>query len=386
MRNVTIKSPSLSKETLLEIESRFQSALSYFKKRKGVLFASYCRFWERHAFVQQSLAKLLVQNGVSVSWLDGEGWRPYRPTLYFSSEHLRVRRLFSLPGQRYEFLNALTPGFQSKILQRERKRLGGEPVFWVQAGMNEATAERLPYVDVLSTFDDPYRCTTDSHVTSKSKLIVCQNSYTHQLLSPDLKSKATVMLPPVDMSSEAFKEGHLDLPAHFPKRVMGYIGSFFSEDYDLPLFENFVESFPDWGFLLMGRTDAPGAASVERLKRYSNFFHAAWVPREAVAGAWRKIDVTLLFYRARRTQDGAFPTKIVEALHFGSDAVSTSVPKTLDLKDFFPRCPFPERLKKLAVEPSAHRQNRILKAYDHFAYETHPKLHLARIAEELQRR
>lgn len=77
----------------------------------------------------------------------------------------------------------------------------------------------------------------------------------------------------------------LRLPKKFPDKVMGYIGSFGSLGFDLPLFERFVRELPDWGFILMGRTDREGQQSLNRLRSYANFFYEPWAPRELTRAA-----------------------------------------------------------------------------------------------------
>jgi hypothetical protein len=161
-------SPSIREET--------QTWDTYFRDRKSVLFLSYNRFWEEHPFVQQSLAQKLVESGVRVTWLDGFGWRSYSPKLYWKSKYLKVKQMFTLPGQRYPWVKRLNDSFQKAYLKRLVKKLGN-PVIWVQAGIPNEITKALPYIDVFSTFDDPYRHKVGDPLCEKARLILCQNTY-----------------------------------------------------------------------------------------------------------------------------------------------------------------------------------------------------------------
>src|SRR4051812_9045107 len=94
----------LAPDVTSEIEARWQKALAYYRARKAVVFISYCRFWEKHGFVQQSLAKLLSENGVKVLWLDGAGWGRYEPVIHFPNPNLVVKQLFQPKGRRFSLI------------------------------------------------------------------------------------------------------------------------------------------------------------------------------------------------------------------------------------------------------------------------------------------
>lgn len=361
--------------------ARWQRALSYFQERKAVIFVSYCRFWEHHAFVQQSLAKLLTDHGVKVTWYDAETWKGYRPTLYWKSEHLDVKSRFTLPGRRWRFIEAIDKKlFQSTINKEIRKY--GDPIIWIQGGLRESLAEVIPKIDVFSTFDDPFYFANDSVIKQKAKLIVAQNSFTWRMHCSQ-SDKSKMLLPPVDMKVDESGSPNYVFPERFPKKVMGYIGSFFHEDYDLELLEYLIRTLPDWGFLLVGRTNAVGEGKVKTLKRYANFHHVAWAPRAQVMSLWKKLSVTLLLHRPRRVQYGAFPTKVLESLAYGVPCVGTEVPKTNDLQGFFPISSFPSELRQMAVQAAGMDKERIRQLFDLFSSKSDPALHLIEVAESL---
>jgi len=259
-----------------------QSFIQYFKNRKKVLFISYCRFFEKHAFVQQSLARKLTEQGVDVLWLDGAGWRPYRPTLYWQSPHLKVKQLFELPGRRISFINAISLQSQGRRINRWLKK-NPEAVVWVQGGIEEELAEWLPYIDVFSVFDDPRRNSPTGILANKAKLILCQNSFAAELFQKHHPEKTQLAFPPVEISREEVT-GEVILPAFLPEKKMGYLGSFFSYDFDFVMFESFIKALPDWGFVLMGRTDKAGEEKIQEFKKYKNFSRLPWVP----ANGWAR--------------------------------------------------------------------------------------------------
>lgn len=375
--------PKIPQDFHEEVEDRWQKALAYYKSRGSVVFLSYCRFWERHGFVQQSLANVLSDNGIEVIWFDGSGWRSYEPFLYFTSPRIHVQSLFALPLQRLSWVKHVSLDMQA---QKLRRLLRGKKnaILWVQAGIDEALAGKLPYIDIYSTFDDPYRHQPGHALCEKARNIICQNAYSHRLMSQSYPRKSVLALPPVDIKPEIFESVlALSMPASFPKKVMGYIGSFFSHDYDLVMFETFVRTMPDWGFVLMGRTDAEGNATLERLRLAPNFIYIPWMPRSQTASAWRLLDVSLLLYRPSPSQAGAFPVKVLESLYFGVPCVATQVPKTEDLGRFFPRSSFIDELKALAEVEARKDSAALLPAYLHFSWEMNPKLHLTKAVEHL---
>jgi glycosyltransferase involved in cell wall biosynthesis len=369
--------PKLNPSVLEEIETRWRAALPFFKSKKRVVFLSYCRFWEKHAFVQQSLAKLLVDNGIPVFWFDGMGWRSYHPTLYWDSPRLRVQQLFELPGRRVASINRLNTELQWVLL----KKYFDNSLIWVQGGLDEPLVEKLPYVDIYSTFDDPFRHPAHGPLCQKAKLVVCQNTKAEEYLNP-LREKLSLSFPPVDMDEVNEVGARIELPVNFPSKRMGYIGSFFSSDYDLVLFEQLVRTTPDWGFILAGRTDSQGEKFLRRFKKYPNFVRFDWVPRSHIAPLWRILNVCLLLYRPVLEQTGAYPTKVLEATYFGVPSVATRVDKTIDLEGLFPRSSFVDQIKWHAVQSGSTPFDGF-EIYNTLYRAMNPKLHLARAAERL---
>src|SRR5690606_27087776 len=100
-------------------------SLDMYRRRGGVLFLSYCRFWERHGFVQQSLARALVKEGVPVVWLDGAGWRPYQPVVLPPDSRLTVQPLSQLPLRRFAPIARWDAARMAREVERWKRRLGG---------------------------------------------------------------------------------------------------------------------------------------------------------------------------------------------------------------------------------------------------------------------
>lgn len=363
----------------------WESALEYYRGRKAVVFLSQGRFWEKHAFPQQSLAKCLVKNGVDVTWLDGYGWRPYRPTLYFQDPRLEVRQLFQAPGARFPFVAQRIREWQGRHLAELIRRKGGNPVVWVQDALREDIAAYLPYVDVFSLFDNPYLHDADGPLCRRAKLLVTQNTYAGKLMARTHPEKTFVSLPPMDMAPEVFARADRPyaLPAGFPSPVVGCVGSFMSADFDLDLLEVFVNRNPKIGFVMLGRTDAVGESYIERLRRRSNFLRLPWVPRSEVAAVWKALSCTLLFYRSFRLQDGAFPTRALESAYFDVPCIATRVPKTDDLEGFFPRSNHVDELEN-AMASAIAGKSKHREFYAQFSREMDPRHHLTRVAQFLR--
>lgn len=311
-------------------------ASRFYFSRGSVLFLSYCRFWESHGFVQQSLARLLLESGVEVTWLDGAGWRPYRPTPPFRSERLRIAQLPELPGRRLAALDSLSVSLQARWIEAWLRRSPGA-VVWVQGGIDERLAAGLPRIDVFSTFDDPYRHDPQGPLCRKASLILAQNRIAFDRFAPALREKVVLAPPPVAIPESWERTERFAAPLRRGKPVAGYLGSFFPRDFDVDLFERLVRARPEIDFVLAGRTDAAGERWAAEMGRLPNFRRIPWAPRDRVPELWRSLDAALLLYRSERTQDGAFPVKIVESLHFGVPAAATRVPKTIDLEGIVPR-------------------------------------------------
>ncbi len=362
----------------------WRTALDYYRSR-GVLFVSYQKFWERYGFVQRILAKLLSENGVPVVWVDGFGWRHFERNNPWPNENLSVRQMFEFPGRRWHFVKELTKRYQERALTSVMDGMGGNPVIWVQGGTDIGFADIIPYVDILSTFDDPRRPEL-STLGSLARLIYCQNSFTYEDLHKKFPEKSVLAFPPVEMDQGTFQQvAPISYPANFPKRKMGYIGAFKSEDYDLILFETFVRRLPEWGFILAGRTDGPGEKMVEKLSQYENFLRLPWGDRRSLAPVWKSLEVSLLLYRPYLTQDGAFPTKIVESTFFGVPTIATKVPKTQDLEGLFFRSNYPEELIAGAVRAAEGNRSQVFLLHDQFKQQTDPKAHLIQAADRLSK-
>ncbi len=380
----------LTRESISDNESefnlRFESSLKFFKKRSPVIFVSqHYRFWDSHGFVQQSLAKVLTDSGIPVYWLDGAHWKRNPPVKTWNSPILNLSQLPCLPLRRVPFIEALNPNFQLRALKKKLK-LGTEPFLWVQSGLDERVVAKLPYVDVFSVFDDPYLHSPDGQLSSKAKVIATQNDFTKKLFEKSHSSKTIILFPPVDMTLPSFCENsEFYFPDNFPKKTMGYIGSFFSQGFDLLMFEDFIRSLPDWGFVLCGRTDSFGLKKIETWKRYKNFIYFPWVPRAQLGALWKKINLNLMLYRPESTSHGAFPVKFLEALYYRVPSITTCVPKTSSLEGAIPRFLFPEQLKSEAVKEALNSSQLLDFLYERFSFEMNPKIHLIRIAEAAQK-
>lgn len=364
-----------------DIEVRFERALQFFKARGSVLFISDAyRFFEAHGFVQQSVAKVLTENGVRVHWIDGLRSKHHKPTVPWKSNLMSVGTLPRLPFTRLEFVGDLNISYQANYIKNKIMQMNN-PFVWVQAGLDDRIAAELNSIDLFSVFDDPYRHSPEDALCKKAKFITCQNQFATNLLSLKHSEKVRTLLPPVEMGKSVFTPTHIKLPDGFPKKIMGYIGTFFPDSFDMVLLEDFIRSYPDYGFILLGRTNVEGNRYLEYFKRYPNFHYLGWTTREKVADVWKLLSVSLLLYRPSRISDGAFPTKILESLHFGVPCVATQVPKTSGLEGIIPRSSFASKLKKMAIEVSHSPVAQVEAFYEKFAYEMHPKLHLAKIAE-----
>jgi glycosyltransferase involved in cell wall biosynthesis len=319
------------------LKELWQTSVKSFKQRRGVLFVSrgVGRFWESHAFPQQSLVRELVDEGIACTWLDGHGWRPYRPHLYFKSNILKVQQLKSLPLSRLTFSWRQSKKWIVKQIEREIKRLGDNPIIWVHDSLDEDVAEQLPYIDIYSVFDNPYQHDVNSALCRKAKLIYCQNSYAATIYSAEHTGKTFRSFPPMDLTPRVFTS--LETPSYksnFPTgRVVGCVGSYFSSEFDYNCLEQIVKWCGDIGFMYVGRTDLIGKARMESLSRHENFMYVPWIPRSRVIGYWKSLDCSLIPYLHHLPQDGAFPTRAIESLSFGTPVIMTDIPKTRDLRD-----------------------------------------------------
>lgn len=368
----------------VELDARWRDAVAYFKSRSPVIFAShYYRFWEKHGFVQQSLAKALAAEGISVIWLDGAGWKKNPELSNDIPKNIEVKQLPQLPLRRLPVIDNLSNIYQKNYLNEIFKN-NSDALVWIQGSMDERTLSVFPKIDIYSVFDDPYLHAPNGILANRAKLILTQNDFALNLFTKHHPEKTKLALPPVEMDVHQFDDGsELELPPCFPERVMGYVGSFFSSGFDFVLFEELLKSFPDWGFILAGRTDPAGIERINQWSGYRNFLHLGWVPREKVGSIWRCLDVNLLLYRPERSSHGAFPVKLIEALHYGIPTLATRVPKTSSLEGLLPRLFFKEEFKSQGIKAATLATENLENVKSHFFREMNPKFHLIRAAEFL---
>jgi len=379
------KSTKTDISSKLELDSRFKDAISFFQKRSPVVFISqHYRFWEQHGFVQQSLAKLLTDSGVPVIWFDGADWRRKKKVQNWDSPLLNVVQLPCIPLRRLSILDSINPKVQLSAVKKVLLK-GHQPLLWVQGGLDERVVSGLPYIDVFSVFDDPYIHSPQGELAKKSALIVAQNEFVKNIFDKNQTDKTTVLFPPVELIPDScLGDNEFKLPENFPKKIMGYIGSFFNSGFDLVLFDDFIRSLPDWGFILCGRTDSAGLKKIQSWSQYANFLYLPWIPRSQVGPVWKILDLNLMLYRPEPTSHGAFPVKFLEALHYGVPSVATAVPKTISLDGFIPRLVFPEQLKAQAVKEALNPNSSLELLYEKFRSEMDPKFHLIRVSEALR--
>lgn len=373
----------ISAATLSSIEERWNEALEFYLRREHVVFISdRYRFWDQHGFTQQSLAKVLVENGVRVTWLEGITWKNEAPLVPFNHPHLRVKNLRVYPGRRLSFLDRFSV---KKQVQQIKSELSKNSLVWVQGSLDDRIAKEIP-VEVFSVFDDCELQSPFGELGQKAQIILSQNAFSQDRFRKVFPEKALLALPPVELSHHLFKapSGNRILPSEFPPKIMGYLGACFSQGFDFELLERFVSALPDWGFVICGRTDEEGNKKIKKLSRYPNFYFRSWIPREMLASLWLKMQCNLLFYKDCRENRGAFPIKVLEALFFGVPSVATRVPKTSSLEGICPVESHPDRLLEAAVQVASnpHDQSR---SFGRLFYEMHPKVHLAKVAEILKR-
>ena len=199
-------------------------SFQYFRERGGVVFLSESRFWERHGFVQQSLAYALANEGVYVNWLDGIGARrapPVQPTFL---DALSVKSVSKWPLTRFPIMHRLNVRWQLAHLELARQRSESpSPLIWVQDGIHEDLAEKLPYIDVYSVFDDAMSHDPSHPLCQKARVVVTQNQWAYERLSEKLGPKVIRLWPPHQMGKESSSLQEYSFPDGFPKRKMGYI-------------------------------------------------------------------------------------------------------------------------------------------------------------------
>lgn len=374
----------ITHSVLSAIESRWQKALPFFKSRGHVMFISdRYRFWDEAGFVQQSLAKTLVDHGVKVTWLDGTSWRKSKPVVPLHSSILKVDSLKCFPGRRFPLVDSLSVEYQVHQIKK-LKAQGDDPLIWVQGSLDERVCAKLDSIDVFSIFDDAFCHSPQNNLARKSRLILSQNAFADDLFRQNHPMKTCLALPPVELNSCVFQKDSSQglVPENFPKKIMGYLGAFFPEGFDFDILEKFVQRLPDWGFLMVGRTDSEGLERIERLKKYPNFHHHDWIPREKISSCWQLLDVNLMLYRDCRANSGAYPVKVLESMYFGVPSVATRVPKTTSLEGIIPLSSNPEELIYLAKAEAILRKDQS-RVFESLYYEMHPKVHLARVAEGL---
>lgn len=375
--------PKIPKE---DFEGRFSRAIDYFRERGHVIFANESvHFWERHGFVQQSLAKLLTEHGVSVTWYDAFGWRPFHPVFHWNSPDLAVKGVFRFPGDRFQPVRRLNDALVASVLRQQQMKSNGKAIFWVHASLSESVIKKLPWVDVFSVFDDPYRHSVGDPLLERVKLITCQNDFAMKRLGSAYPQKTLLLFPPFQVDSENYNEnGEVRLPLEFPKKRMGYIGTFTEDATDFGLVEYLLKNAPEWGIVFAGRTNAPGLPHLERLKTYRNFAHFDWMPAPELAALWRSIHVTILPYRNARINDGAFPVKVLESFLFDIPVVGTAVPKTSSLEGYIRREVFADRFLRAVEEEYANGYKRSGDLCRYFSDFMDPKLYLIRVSEHLR--
>lgn len=374
---------NIGTSALHSIEERWKKALSFYQKREHVIFISdRYRFWDNPGFVQQSLAKVLVENGIRVTWLDGMDWKKLNPHQSINSSLLEVKQLQCLPGRRFSWIQKASLHWQTEQIRKFQRK--GNPLLWVQGSLDDKICEGLDSVDIYSVFDDAFIHSPSSPLCDKAKVIFSQNAYSDNIFRGAYPHKTKVVLPPVELGEHIFDSSSPQnfLPEGFPKKIMGYLGAFFPEGFDFDILHYLVSSLPDWGFLMVGRTDEVGQRRLEGFQKYSNFYHRPWIPREKLASAWQMLDVNLMLYRPCRGNSGAFPVKVLEALYFGIPSVATRVPKTSSLEGIIPLSSFPDEIKKLAQTEANQKRDRS-RVFESLFYEMHPKIHLAKVAELL---
>jgi hypothetical protein len=259
------------------------------------------------------------------------------------------------------------------------KNLKGErPVIWIQGGIDESLAATLPYIDVFSFFDDPYRHEGNGSLCQKARVITCQNSFAASRFN---NKKTFRQFPPLEVDPKDFSgESPLPLPESFPKKRAGYPGSFFAAGFDFELFYSLVESYPDWGFILAGRTDLEGEEWIKKLAPFPNFHRFTHVPRHQIDRVWKLLDVCLFLYQPElETQHGAFASKAAEALAFGVPSVGNRALKTQDLEKFFTMVDDKESLYK-ALESTIRNPEKLKAAQDFFLPRINPMRQLGEVA------
>lgn len=375
----------ITSTVLSSIEARWQKVLPFLKKRGHVIFISdRYRFWDTPGFVQQSLAKTLIDHGIKVTWLDGLDWRKRHFAVPYKSPLLKVSSLGCLPGRRFSFADKVSVQWQANQIRKLQSE--GQPITWVQGSLDERISEKLESIDVFSIFDDAFSQSPDGNLSRKTKIILSQNAATDDRFRDKYPFKSHLALPPVELNSNVFQiESPRKLvPENFPKKIMGYLGAFFPEGFDFDLLEKCIRKLPDWGFLIVGRTDKEGEERIKKLQSFPNFHYRSWIPRERLSSFWQLLDVNLMFYRDVRANSGAFPVKVLEAMYFGVPSVATKVPKTSSLEGIIPLSSDPEELIYLAKAEAFFKKDQS-KVFESLYYEMHPKVHLARVAEILSK-
>ena len=105
--------------------------------------------------------------------------------------------------------------------------------------------------------------------------------------------------------------------------VAGYLGAI-ADWFDIELIEACAHRFPDWDFVLVGRTDGCDTAKAQQ---FSNINFVGEVPYDDAAAWVHSFDVAMIPFRLTELTRCTNPVKVYEYLAAGKPVVATALPE-----------------------------------------------------------
>lgn len=169
-----------------------------------------------------------------------------------------------------------------------------------------------------------------------------------------------------------------------PAPIIGYFG-LFDERSDQAVLQRMLADHPEWSVVVIGNATVP----VDRLSRYSNYYHLGAVGYEELPEFTSFFSVCILPYVRNILSDNINPLKLKEYLATGKPVVATALPEAVKLAPWVRIAEssedFVEEIRKALVAPSDLTQE-IRDFLQQEAWETKAKLLAEWINVELEKK
>lgn len=311
--------------------------------------------WGRYPSTLQHIGKILAKYN-KIIWVGSLGLRKPRlnksdlkriieklKSIFFKKKNISISQVielspFIIPFHDSKFIRKLNSFLLiiqlKKVVARNRIT---KPIVLTSSAIMESIAGKLGEtsihyfcLDDFTLFDGAFKSINKLEKSLLEKVDICF-AISETLKQSRIPAKGRSYFLPQGVEVEHFTKlisKSSDMLQSTPRPIIGFFG-LLAPWIDLDLVKSCAEHYPDFSFVLIGRSEV----DLESLRVYKNIYFLGEVPYSQLPEYAKEFDVGIIPFKVNKLTTAANPLKLLEYFSIGLPVVSTDLPEVRKFQD-----------------------------------------------------